>query len=76
MGEKVNTNRDSAWWRRLLPSWADSLQIVPGRWRQGPEMIARFRPKLVCFNDGPATSEDDFVWLRGYLSDKLGVAPC
>ena len=62
-----NTNCGSAWWRRLLPAWADSLQIVPGRWRQGPELIARFRPKLVCFNDGPATTDEDFVWLRGYL---------
>lgn len=66
-----NTNRDSAWWRRLLPSWADSLQIVPGRWQQGPEMIARFRPKLVCFNDGPATTDDDFTWLRAWLSECL-----
>ena len=66
-----NTNREAAWWRRLLPAWADSLQIVPGRWRQGPEMIARFRPKLVCFNDGPATTDDDFTWLRAWLETTL-----
>ena len=62
-----NTNRDSAWWRRLLPSWADSLQVVAGRWRDAPELFARFRPKLVCFNDGLATSDEDFMWLRDYL---------
>ena len=62
-----NTNRMSAWWRRLLPSWADSLQIVPGRWREGPELIRRFSPRLVCFNDGPATPEEDFAWLWDYL---------
>ena len=67
-----NTNRASAWWRRLLPAWADSLQIVPGRWRQGPELIAAFHPKLVCFNDGPDTTDEDFSWLRGYLE---GVFP-
>ena len=66
-----NTNRASAWWRRLIPSWADSLQIVPGRWREGPEMIRTFGPRLVCFNDGPDTAEDDFVWLRGYLESVL-----
>ena len=66
-----NTNCGSAWWRRLLPAWADSLQIVPGRWRQGPDLIARFQPKLVCFNDGPATTDADFVWLRAYLDQLL-----
>lgn len=68
-----NTNCGSAWWRRMLPSWADSLQIVPGRWREGLKLIARFRPELVCFNDGPATTEEDFVWLRTYLSDRFGM---
>ena len=64
-----NTKVGAGWWRRLLPSWADSLQIVPGRWRQGPDLIARFRPKLVCFNDGPATTDADFAWLHDYLAD-------
>ena len=67
-----NTNYASAWWRRLLPRWADSLQVVPGRWREAPELFAKFRPKLVCFNDGPDTSEEDFAWLREYLD---GVFP-
>lgn len=62
-----NTNRGAAWWRRLMPSWADSLQIVPGRWKEGPELIRRFKPGLVCFNDGPATSDEDFKWLWQYL---------
>lgn len=62
-----NTKAGAGWWRRLLPSWADSLQILPGCWRQGPDLIARFRPKLVCFNDGPATTDDDFAWLRDWL---------
>lgn len=66
-----NTNRASAWWRRLLPAWADSLQIPPGKWRPGPEQIARFRPKLVCFNDGPDTPEEDFDWLRALLEEKF-----
>ena len=66
-----NTNRSAAWWRRLLPAWADSLQVVAGRWREAPEMFARFRPKLVCFNDGLATTDDDFVWLRDYLEAAL-----
>lgn len=69
-----NTNRDAAWWRRLLPTWADSLQIVPGRWREGPALIERFKPSLVCFNDGPATSEEDFVWLRAYLESSPMLA--
>ena len=67
-----NTNARAAWWRRLLPSWADSLQIAPGRWREAPELFARFHPKLVCFNDGPGTTDEDFSWLRGYLE---GVFP-
>lgn len=62
-----NTKAGAGWWRRLLPSWADSLQILPGCWRQGPDLIARFRPKLVCFNDGPATTDDDYAWLRDWL---------
>jgi len=70
-----NTNRASSWWRRLLPAWADSLQIVPGRWREGLELIARFHPKLVCFNDGPATADGDFDWLRVRLSERFGVVP-
>ena len=65
-----NTNCTSAWWRRLLPAWADSLQIVSGRWREAPDLFARFRPKLVCFNDGPETTEDDFVWLRNYIGGR------
>lgn len=69
-----NTNCSSAWWRRLLPAWADSLQIVPGRWREGLKLIDRFQPKLVCFNDGPATTEADFAWLRAYLSDRFGMS--
>ena len=64
-----NTNCASAWWRRLLPAWADSLQIVPGTWRSGLSAIERFKPMLVCFNDGPATTDDDFAWLYGYLTD-------
>lgn len=67
-----NTNRAAAWWRRLLPAWADSLQIVSGRWREAPELFARFHPKLVCFNDGTGTTEDDFTWLREYLGRMLG----
>jgi len=66
-----NTNRASAWWRRLLPAWADSLQIAPGRWREAPEMLAAFRPKLVCFNDGPDTPDGDFEWLRGVLESRF-----
>ncbi len=62
-----NTNRASAWWRRLLPAWADSLQIVSGRWRESPKLLARFCPRLVCFNDGIDTTDADFIWLRGYL---------
>ena len=62
-----NTNRASAWWRRLLPSWADSLQVVSGKWREAPELFAHFHPKLVCFNDGTGTTDDDFMWLRDYL---------
>ena len=62
-----NTKAGAGWWRRLLPSWADSLQILPGCWRQGPGLIACFRPKLVCFNDGPATTDDDYAWLRDWL---------
>ena len=62
-----NTNYASAWWRRLLPRWADSLQVVSGRWREAPELFARFHPKLVCFNDGPNTTDEDFVWLRAWL---------
>lgn len=68
-----NTNCASAWWRRLLPAWADSLQIVPGTWRLGLSAIERFKPMLVCFNDGPATSVEDFTWLRAYLSERFGV---
>ena len=66
-----NTNRDSAWWRRLLPSWADSLQVVSGRWREAPAMFSRFHPKLVCFNDGMETTDEDFNWLREYLEGVL-----
>ncbi len=62
-----NTNCASSWWRRLLPSWADSLQVVSGKWREAPELFARFRPKLVCFNDGTDTADEDFMWLRDYL---------
>ena len=62
-----NTNVGAAWWRRLLPSWADSLQIVSGRWREAPKLFARFHPKLVCFNDGIDTTDGDFAWLREYL---------
>ncbi len=69
-----NTNYTSAWWRRLLPRWADSLQVVPGRWREAPELFARFRPKLVCFNDGPDTTDEDFVWLRAWLEKSFPVA--
>ncbi len=65
-----NTNREAAWWRRLLPSWADSLQVVSGRWREAPDMFRRYRPKLVCFNDGLATTDDDFVWLRDFLESR------
>lgn len=62
-----NTRADAAWWRRLLPSWADSLQLMPGHWRRGPEQIARFNPRLLCFNDGPSTDVEDFAWLRTFL---------
>ena len=62
-----NTNCASSWWRRLLPAWADSLQVVSGKWREAPELFARFRPKLVCFNDGTDTADEDFIWLRDYL---------
>ena len=65
-----NTNRASAWWRRLLPSWADSLQVSSGRWREAPAIFARFHPSLVCFNDGLATTDEDFVWLRDYLRSR------
>lgn len=66
-----NTNYTSAWWRRFLPRWADSLQVVPGRWREAPELFTRFRPKLVCFNDGPDTTDEDFVWLRAWLEKRF-----
>ncbi len=62
-----NTNCASSWWRRLLPSWADSLQVVSGKWREAPKLFARFHPKLVCFNDGTDTADEDFMWLRDYL---------
>ena len=62
-----NTNYRSAWWRWLMPAWADSLQFVPGRWRQAPIDIARFKPGLVCFNDGPDTTEADYAWLQSLL---------
>ncbi len=66
-----NTNRSSSWWRRLLPSWADSLQVPSGKWRRAPELFAKFRPKLVCFNDGLATTDEDFEWLRNYLEGEF-----
>ena len=69
-----NTKADAGWWRRLLPSWADSLQIVPGRWRKGPELIDRFKPRLVCFNDGPSTEAGDLAWLRAYLDGRFQEA--
>jgi len=62
-----NTNYASAWWRRLLPRWAETLQIVPGHWREARRLIGEYQPKLVCFNDGPDTSDEDFVWLRERL---------
>ena len=65
-----NTNYKSAWWRRLLPAWADSLQMTSGRWRDAPALFDRFHPKLVCFNDGLGTTDDDFAWLRDYLCSR------
>ena len=71
-----NTNCRSAWWRRLLPAWADSLQIVSGRWREAPELFARFHPRLVCFNDGLDTTDEDFAWLRDYLRSRWPEGGC
>lgn len=68
-----NTGSGSSWLRRMLPAWADSLQIVSGSWRQAPDLIERFNPSLVCFNDGPLTGEDDFTWLRNWLVDLFPV---
>ena len=48
-----NTNFRSAWWRRLLPAWADSLQMTSGKWRDAPALFARFKPRLVCFRSYP-----------------------
>ena len=69
-----NTNCASSWWRRLLPAWADSLQFSPGKWREAPALIARFHPRLVCFNDGPETFEFDFTWLRDFLEQHFAEA--
>lgn len=66
-----NTKAGASWWRRLLPAWADSLQIPPGCWQQGPALIGRFNPSLVCFNDGPSVTEEDFGWLHKLLERRF-----
>ena len=38
---------------------------------EAPELFARFRPKLVCFNDGIETTEDDLRWLGEYLDGRI-----
>ena len=54
-----------AWWKRILrPGYADSLQFFGEGWREGPEMLRRWRPGLFCFNDTESATDDDRAWLR------------
>ena len=54
-----------AWWKRLLrPGYADSLQFFGAGWREGPEMLRRWKPGLFCFNDTEAATDEDRAWLR------------
>lgn len=67
-----NTASLYSFWRRLLPAWADTYQLTSGNWRECSAAIRRFCPYLVCFNDGPRTTDADFGWLDGFLKD-LGL---
>ena len=58
-------------WRRLLPSWADSIQFAPGEWRSADERIRRFGPKLFCFNDGAGVSAEDSEWMVSWLARRF-----
>ena len=58
-------------WRRLLPSWADSLQFAPGEWRSADVRMAWLRPKLFCFNDGAGVSAADGEWMVSWLARRF-----
>ncbi len=60
----VGTHR-LQWIKRLLGrAYADSFQFVRDKWRSGPEMIAKWRPGLFCFNDTDGITDADRKWVR------------
>lgn len=60
-----NTSPYGGFLRKLLPSWADSLLFVNDLWRLSPQMLKRFEPKLICYNDTERTTEEAREWLKG-----------
>ena len=57
-----------AWWKRLLrPGYADSLQFFGDGWRNGVEMLRKWRPGLFCFNDTEQSTAEDREWLHKAL---------
>ena len=51
--------------RRMLPAWADSIMFVNDLWRLSPQMLERFQPKLICYNDTAVTTDAAREWLKG-----------
>jgi len=68
-----NTAYPRAFWRRLLPSRADSLQFAPGEWSVAEARMKMFRPKLFCFNDGEGVSAGDAEWMVSWLARRFPV---
>ena len=66
-----NTAWPCAYWRRFLPSWADSLQFAPLEWNGADERLKRFRPKLFCFNDGAGVSAAESGWMVSWLARRF-----
>lgn len=60
-----NTSPYGGFIRRLLPSWADSIMFVNDLWWRSPQMLERFEPKLICYNDTGMTTEEAREWLKG-----------
>ena len=64
-----------AWWKRLLrPGYADSLQFFGDGWKTGVEMLRKWRPGVLCFNDTEVATDEDRAWLRRTLENLFPVA--
>ena len=69
-----NSSTVKKWWRRLLPSWAKSLVFEVGSWEKAEALLSRYRPYLMCFNDGAELTETEMEYAKRYLQRRFPLA--